>query len=657
MTMGGRTGRNDDPRDRDAQTPPPEPSLDVLRDVRAQLERGARRRETSGEIHRGAVKAPLTVYPEPALETASGATLIKHERNAAAIAATHDLSIITARLLAARGFRNGRVLDDFLSPQLKPHLARLETLTGLSAAIDILIDGVRTGKPITLVCDYDADGTTSAAILWRFLRGVGAAVKVLSPDRGTEGHGLNTRLIDATARRGVGILVALDFGTKSHAELARARDHGLQTIVIDHHHKPEGPPLPTDALINPRQDGCGFHAEDVCTAGLAWLVASALRDRLRRDPDHRLAARAARASTQALLPLAALGTIADVVELTPCNRALVAAGLTELDRTSNKGLRALKEVAGITAGATATDLGFGLGPRLNALSRMLHEPLDGKTPGMVMTELLTTPSTRRATELAELADQKNVARKELEKLVFKQITEQIEARGALGDVIFVADHEFAGWIQGILASRLVERYNRPAFVMRRDPAGLLVGSARGVPGVHLAEILEQTRELIERGGGHPAAAGFSLRPENLPAFEAAVTQLVRRSLGGREPGRRETADIAVSVKEIRAAGPVLIEEFARLEPCGRGNPAPSLFIDRLAVAAIERYDNRHLKVWFRQGDDYIYGFLWNHRVHPALTVGATVDVVARPFLDTRGATHNREKQSIKLELRAIRGTV
>jgi len=657
MTMGIDSGRNDGRRDRDDRPPPGDPSLDVLSDVRAQLERGVRRDESRGDKHRGAVGSRLTVYPEPELTTVSGATLLNRERTAAAIAVTHDLSIVTARLLATRGFQNGAALDDFLSPRLAPHLERLETLTGLGVATDILVDAVRARRPITLVCDYDADGTTAAAILWRFLRGVGATVKVISPDRGTEGHGLNSRLVDAAARRGEGVLVALDFGTKSHTELARARDRGLQTIVIDHHHKPEGPALPTDALINPRQDGCGFQTDEVCTAGLAWLVASALRNRLLGDSDRRLAGRAERASTRALLPLAALGTIADVVELTPCNRAIVAAGLAELDRTSNKGLRALKEVAGITGATTAADLGFGLGPRLNALSRMLHEPLAGKTAGMVMVELLTTPSTHRATELAELADRKNVERKELEKLVFRRITEQIEARGILGDVIFVSDHDFGGAIQGILASRLVERYNRPAFVMRRDASGLLVGSARGVPGVHLAAIIEHTKHLLERGGGHPAAAGFSLRSENLPAFEAAVTKLVQRSLGGIEPRRRETAEVSVSVKELHAAGPTLLEEFARLEPCGRGNPAPNLFIDRLTVAAIERYDNRHLKVWFRQGDDYIYGFLWNQRVHPALTVGATVDIVARPFLDTRGATHNREKQSIKLELRAIRGAV
>lgn len=634
----------------------PKDSHEILKEVRAQIKLGAIQAERLQGRDKAAPKASLAVYAEPTLEELSGAKLVRRERTALAIAESHDLSAVTARVLAHRGFKNDETLDAFLAPKLAEFTATLGDLKGLRAATKLITGAIKANESISLICDYDADGTTSAAILSRFLRSLGATVHVLSPDRNREGHGLNVARVEEAAARGSGLVIALDFGTKSHTELTKARALGMKTVVIDHHHKPEGPELPVDALINPRQDGCGFTHEDVCSAGLTWLVASHLRTHLMHGSDPLLRERAKRSNVRSLLPLAALGTIADVVELTPCNRAIVAAGLGELDRTKIKGLQALKDLAGITGAATAEDLGFGLGPRLNALSRMLRTTEGKKTAGQVMVELLTTPSRKRGYELAELADTKNKERKELENLVAKKIIEKVEASGALPPVLFVSEHEFNGAIQGIIAARLVERYNRPAFVMRADDAGLLVGSARGVPGVHLAKILEKTKHLIERGGGHPGAAGFSIRAENLPAFEKAVTRLVNASLKGGEAKRIELADVAVTVRELNAAGPHLMDEFKLIEPFGRGNPAPKLFVDRLTVASIERLDNKHLKVWFRQGDDYIYGFLWRNRSHPALSVGAVVDVVAKPFLETRNADHNREKQTIKLELLAVKTT-
>lgn len=645
-----------EPNPLDSADEGPKDSHEILRDVRAQIKLGALQTERLHNRERPTNKASLAVHAEPSLEELSGAKLVRRERTALTIAETNDLSIVTARVLAHRGFKNDGVLDGFLSPKINEHIARLGDLKGLRAATKIITSAVKANESITIICDYDADGTTSAAILSRFLRSLGATVNVLSPDRNREGHGLNIRRVEEAAARGAKLVIALDFGTKSHTEIARARELGMKTVVIDHHHKPDGPELPVDALINPRQDGCGFGHEDVCSAGLTWLVAAHLRKHLMKGADPLLRNLAKRSNVRSLLPLAALGTIADVVELTPCNRAIVAAGLHELDRTKIKGLKALKDLAGITGAATAEDLGFGLGPRLNALSRMLRTPEGKKTAGMLMVELLTTPSRKRGYELAELADTKNKERKELENLVAKKIIEKVEASGTLPPVLFVSEHEFNGAIQGIIAARLVERYNRPAFVMRADEAGLLVGSARGVPGVHLAKILEKTKHLIERGGGHPGAAGFSLRAENLPAFEKAVTRLVNAALKGGDAKRIERADVAVTVKELNTAGAHLIDEFKLIEPFGRGNPAPKLFVDRLTVASIERLDNKHLKVWFRQGDEYIYGFLWRHRSHPALAVGAMVDVVAKPFLETRNADHNREKQVIKLELLAVKSS-
>ena len=599
------------------------------------------------------------VHPRPGIPERTASEIVQLEKTARNIQEQHGVSLPMGQILAARGLSEGKEVSSFLKPTLEPHVKRIPSLLGVKEARSEIVRAISKEKPITIVCDYDADGTTSAAILTRFLRDVGVKnLKVLSPDRNREGHGLNDERVQQAAKRGKdGLLIVLDFGTKNHGELALAKELGLRTLVIDHHHQPEGEALPADAFINPQRPECGFHKDDMCTAGLTWLVTHAVRNKLMRGSDENLAERAKATRMRPLLALAALGTVADVVPLTPSNRALVTAGLKEMNRTPIKGLKELMALSGVRSPVSAEDLGFAIAPRLNALTRMIAAPRRGKTAGMLMTDLLSTPVRKRAREFAELADERNRRRKELERLVTHKVVKSLEAKPFVPNVIFVADQEFKGAVHGIIAARLVDRYARPAFVMTRDGEGNYVGSARSGSGVHLAKIIEQCGDIITKGGGHAAAAGFTLPEENLLTFKNRVRSAVKKSLGTSGiVAPTVNADIVLTIPELLANGASFVKELKLLEPCGRANPSPKVALEGLSVATIERIDNRHLKVWFRQGNGHMYGMLWNHRRHPALNIGGKVDIVAKPFLEKRNAIHNAEKQSLRLEVLAVRAT-
>lgn len=624
--------------------------------IREQLQRGSKQSELLKQKLLSSREPSKAVHPVPEHDSLSSKKTLLLERAATDISNSYNLSTVTSRLLASRGFSPGSDLDEFLKPRLTKFTKRASSMLGLKEVRSEIARAIVDKTPVTIACDYDADGTTSAAILKRFLRDVGIRASVLSPDRNTEGHGLNQRLVAEAAKKG-GLLIALDFGTKSPEELSVAREYGLKTVVIDHHHQPDDTQIEVDGFINPRRTGCGFGNEDLCTAGLTWLVTHAVRQHLLRSKNSELSAMAKRSSVKPLLALAALGTIADVVELTPCNRAIVAAGLREMDHTPIKGLRELKLLCGIDKPIQAEDLGFGIAPRLNAISRMTARQKGGKTAGMLMVDLLSTQTTHKSRELAELADDKNRQRKELQKLVTSNVIKKLEATKKLPPVIFVTEQEFKGSIQGIIASKLVDRYSRPAFVMRADGDGTYVGSARGVSGLHLAEVIDECRDLVERGGGHAGAAGFSVLEANLPKFKKKVTNIIERNLKGKAPLPVIKSDIVVSLAELKQAGPALFKELHRIEPFGRGNVAPRFYLEKLSVASVQRIDHRHMKLWLREGKEYAFGIIWNHRRHPAVSVGASIDVVARPVLETRNAIHNRERQALQLDLLAVKPSI
>jgi len=637
---------------------------DLVKEMQARIatgfKAGERREELLAERRPEGVRAQShVVHPRPGIPKGTTKEIIAIEKTARAIQEGSRLSLTTGRILASRGFSEGSELATFLKPSLEPHVRRIPSLLGLKEARTEVSRAISEAKPITIVCDYDADGTTSAAILTRFLRDVGAKnVRVISPDRNKEGHGLNSERVQQAAKRGKGgLLIVLDFGTKSHQELALAKKLGLRTLVIDHHHQPEGEALAADAFINPQRPNCGFHNDNLCTAGLTWLVTHAVRKKLMRGADQELAERAKKTSIRPLLALAALGTVADVVPLTPSNRAIVSHGLKEMNRTPIKGLQELMALASVRAPVSAEDLGYKLAPRLNALTRMMPRSQRGKTAGMLMTELLSTPVRKRARALAEFADERNRRRKELERLVTHKVVKELEAKPFVPNVIFVTNQEFKGAVHGIIAARLTDRYARPAFVMTKDGQGNFVGSARSRSGVHLAEILEQCGDLIAKGGGHAAAAGFTLPEENLLAFKNRVRAGVKKSMGNEGiivP--TVNADVVVTVSELLSESSTLMGELKKLEPCGHGHPAAKIALEGLTIATIERVDNRHLKVWFRQDNANIYGMLWNNRRHPALNIGGKVDLVAKPFVEKRNSLHNQEKQSLRLELLAIKAS-
>ncbi|MBI5542519.1 MAG: single-stranded-DNA-specific exonuclease RecJ [Deltaproteobacteria bacterium] len=482
------------------------------------------------------------------------------EASAAMLVRDLGLHPVAARVLVARGLATAEAAKELFQDSLTdlPDPSRMK---GIEEAVTRLVRALRSSEKITLYGDYDVDGVTSSAILATFLRAVGATdVATYTPLRLDEGYGLNAEAVERIARDGTRLLVSLDCGITSVAELEVARKLGLDAIVVDHHQL--GPTLPPAvAVIDPHQPGCTFPSKDPCTAGLAFLLVVALRRAL-REAGHFGSTRA-EPNLREYLDLVALGTIADVVPLRGINRILVKHGLTEIARSRRPGIRALTAVAGLTGTPTAGQVAFRLAPRINAAGRLA----DAKAG----VELLTTTDAARAESLAKALDAANTERQAIEKRILEEALIQAETFRDARSLVLSAQGWHPGVI-GIVAARVVERFHRPTFVVAlHGEEGK--GSGRSVEGFHLHQALTRCAEHLIRYGGHKHAAGLSLKARALPAFREALETEARASLGDGPMEGRCRIDALVGPNEIDQR---LIEALERLAPFGAGNPEPVL---------------------------------------------------------------------------------
>ena len=527
---------------------------------------------------------------------------------AARIADRFGLGAITARILAARGYQADQRAENFLKPALKSGLPDPGGLKNLDKACDLIAKTLKAKKPIAICCDFDVDGLSGGAIVCHFLRSAGAQVEVFVPDRFVDGYGLNEAVVRKIAKSGFGLMIAIDYGTTNLAELALAKELGVATIVVDHHHVSSDLP-PADAFINPQQEGCGFGEGMLCAAGLAWYLIIGLRHKLPQ---------AKKIDAKSYLDLACLGTICDMVPLLGVNRVIAKRGLELLAATERVGLQALKGVAGVQKSVSCTHVGFGLGPRLNAAGRMVH--------GEVVIELLTTDDSDRAGKLARKLNKLNAERQDTEARIKELAVQQVEKKEELPWGLVIWDKEFHTGVIGLVAQRLVEIYYRPAVVIGSDQ-GKFKGSVRGISGFSVVEALSALGSYLQRFGGHEGAGGFSIAKEKIPAFVEAFNEECRCRLQGFELTPYIEADTEAGLEDIT---PGLIDELGSLAPFGIGNPAPSLLIKGLQVMDVRTLKNEHLKALLSDGRRNISGLMWRQRQHPALEAGAKVDVVCRP---------------------------
>jgi single-stranded-DNA-specific exonuclease len=518
---------------------------------------------------------------------------------------------LLAQLLAGRGVRTAEEVDDGLARLLSP-----AALQGADAAARLLADAIEQGRRIVVVADYDCDGATACAVALRGLRLLGAQPGRLGyvvPDRAVHGYGLTPAIVDLALAQRPDLLVTVDNGIASLEGVAHARARGLDVLVTDHHLPAlQGDEVvlpPASVIVNPNQPGDGFPSKALAGVGVMFYVLLALRAELRARGRFDAANQP---RVDALLDLVALGTVADVVRLDANNRRLVAQGLRRIRQgRMQAGVAALFAVASADpARATAQDFGFRLGPRINAAGR-----LSDMTLGI---ECLLTDDAERAAALAAQLDAINRERREVEAGMREQAEAAVErllaGLQAPPPALTLFDEGFHEGVVGIVAGRMKDRLHRPAFVFARAQDGSLKGSGRSIPGFHLRDALDLVSKrapgLLRRFGGHAMAAGATLEPGALAAFDAALQQVAREAL-----------DAATLQRTLRTDGPLDLQWFnpetvALLDAqvWGSGFEAP-LFCDQVEVLQQTLLKERHLKLRVRHAGQ-VRDAVWFQRTEP-----------------------------------------
>jgi len=507
------------------------------------------------------------------------------EEAARAISREHDIPSVLARVLAARDI-TGEAAADYLNPTLKQMLPEPSTLKDMDKAVARVAAALRNGERIAVFGDYDVDGSCSAALLHDFLSALGAPPRVYVPDRLSEGYGPNAAAMLKLKDEGVDLVITVDCGAGAIEPLKAAHNAGLDTIVLDHHATEHE--LPVLAQVNPNAAGDKSGQGHVCAAGIVFLFLVGL-NRALREAGH-YAGRAEPDLMQAL-DIVGLATVCDVVPLIGVNRAFVRGGLLKLARLERPGLAALARVAAVEPPFTPYHLGFVFGPRINAGGRVGRCGLG--------VDLLTARDAAAAEAFALQLDRHNRERQAIEKLILEEAI-GLAADQADASFLFVAGEGWHPGVVGIVASRLKDRFNKPAFVTGFE-GGLGRGSARSAAGADIGSIIRAARDAgaLETGGGHAKAAGFSLRLDQAKVFHRFLTDAFAAGVGASfEAGALEIdAMIAPS-----GATPALAADLARAGPFGTGNPEPVLAVPDAQVLFADVVGQSHVRLRLAGGD-------------------------------------------------------
>src|SRR5437773_2996165 len=486
-----------------------------------------------------------------------------------------------ARLLLRKGFQSAEEVENFLRPRLNS-LSDPFLVPQMEPAISRVLHALDRHERIVLFGDYDVDGVTSVALLDEILRACGGAPELFLPLRMEEGYGLSRESVErCLEQHHPQLLVAVDCGTASVTEIAKLKRRGIDVIVLDHH-EPQSELPDCVAIVNPKIRDCGM--EYLCSVGIVFKLCHALL-KTRPLPGFDLKAK---------LDLVALGTVADIVPLRDENRVLVQRGSIEIARTSRIGLKKLMQVAGVRQPILPEDIGYRLGPRLNAAGRL--------STAEKSLRLLLTQDESEAMLLATELDQQNRDRQAVEKQIFDAAIEKIENQfNAAADAAIVVGAQ--GWhpgVLGIVASRLVRKYHRPAIVVGFDEKGIGKGSGRSIGGLNLVEALNCCADGLEKYGGHEMAAGLVVREENFDHFAEAFRSTARELLSEEalQPCLQLDHELAFTDIDV---------EFLRwhelLQPFGNGNPQPLFFAREIEPVAPPRVVNeKHLIFRLKQGD-------------------------------------------------------
>ncbi|MCL4260739.1 MAG: single-stranded-DNA-specific exonuclease RecJ, partial [Anaerolineales bacterium] len=459
--------------------------------------------------------------------------------------------------------------------------------------------------------DYDVDGVTATALLVEALRTLGADVRGYIPNRFDEGYGLNKDALDTLQTDGVKLAITVDCGIRSREEALHARVIGLDLIISDHHH-PDGDDLPAAfAVINPKRRGDPYPDKDLAGVGIAYKIVEALTaTKEKKDGDSFPLA--------SFLDLVALGTVADLAPLVGENRTLVRNGMKQLRETKRQGLYSLAGVAQIKIGKiTASDIGFMLGPRLNASGRL--------ESALTSFELLTTTDFMRAGQLAQQLEAQNRHRQEITRTMQREAEAIAMQDDPNAFLLFAAHTDFNSGVVGLAASRLTERYYRPSIVAAQG-AEETRGSCRSIPEFHITDALDQCKDLLMRHGGHAAAAGFTVKNENLPELIMRLKAIAKEQLDGKDLRQTLSADMETSLADMNFE---VLKHLAYLEPTGYGNPS-AMFVSRNVKVKSFRAvgsEGRHLKLVLESTSGAIYDAIGFRMGEKAASLPPRIDVM------------------------------
>lgn len=500
------------------------------------------------------------------------------------IARFPKLHPLLVQVLYNRGVTTPEQVNAFLEPEAL--IGNPFQMRGMNEAVERLRRAIRNGERIAVYGDFDVDGVTATALLVQTLESLGALVLPYIPHRIDEGYGLNQEALKQLLDQRVSVVVTVDCGVRSLPEVAYGKEIGLDMIVTDHH--APGDDLPDAfAVINPKQKLCSYPSKELSGAGIAFKLAQAL---LRVDGRVPLGTNQVRITDEALVDLAALGTVADLVALVGENRALVKRGLAQLRQCERPGIQALMRQAALRPEVVDTGtIGYVLGPRLNAAGRLEH--------ALMAFTLLTTQYPGEADDLAQKLEATNRERQRLTNEMATKAREAILSQIDSERLLFTADPEFPEGIIGLVASRLAEEFYRPAIAVHCGPDESR-GSARSINEFNIVDALDECQDLLVRHGGHSMAAGFTVRNESLSELERRLKEIARRQLGDSELVASLSVDAEARLSDMTWDLQRALEQLA---PFGYGNREP-LFVSRgVAVRDFKAVGTEHLKLLLGDG--------------------------------------------------------
>ncbi len=546
-------------------------------------------------------------------------------KTSALIRKEYGVPTVVADILASRGLSNAKIMDVLREP---PELEDPFMLPDMRQAVTRIEQALDSGERITVYGDYDCDGVTATVILYSYLQSMGANVGWYIPERLDEGYGLNMGALDEISGQGTGLLITVDNGISAIAEVAHARSLGMDVVVTDHHQVGEELPDAV-AVVNPhRKDYQGDFA-DLCGAGVAFKLAAALDGGNYEQV------------LETFGPLAAIGTVGDIVPLTGENRTLVRHGLELMEYNENVGLQALLEVAGLKGKPiTSQKIAFGLAPRINAAGRMGSAKL--------AVRLLLSEDPEEAGSLAEELNGLNLRRQEEEEKILQKVEEQIAVHPEwkLNRVMVVAAEGLNHGVVGIVSAKLLNLYGKPNIILSVE-GDTATGSARSVEYFSMFKAVSACSGLLDKFGGHAMAAGMTLQTRHIPEFARAINDYAAK-YHDRMPVT------CLKIDKVLRAGDINLNDVSALEmlePFGEGNPQPLFLLKNCVIESIlPMSENRHIKLKVRFDGKSIYVLYFrmstDHFIYP---VGATVDILANLELNSF-----RDNVSIAIRLKDIR---